>query len=153
MLIFMGINEVCVFLQPQNIMYNGLKIPIKCMPMKIVCGLDVHKDSVFLCILHENGEKIQHKFGVLTEELECMRDLMLSESVEECAMESTSIYWIPVWRVLKGHLALHLANPYFIKQLPGKKSDVKDAEWIATCLGNDLISGSYVPEDRIQRLR
>ena len=62
-------------------------------------------------------------------------------------------YWISVWRVLEGHLALHLANPYFIKLLPGKKSDVKDAEWIATCLGNDLISGSYVPEDRIQRLR
>ena len=123
------------------------------MPMKTVCGLDVHKDSVFLCIMHENGEKIQEKFGVLTNELECMRDLMLSEGVEECAMESTSIYWIPIWRVLEGHFSLHLANPYFIKQLPGKKSDVKDAEWIATCLRNELIAGSYVPEERIQRLR
>ena len=123
------------------------------MPMKTVCGLDVHKDSVFLCILHENGEKIQHKFGVLTDELECMRDLMVSEGVEECAMESTSIYWIPVWRVLEGHVGLHLANPYFIKQLPGRKSDVKDAEWIATCMRNELICGSYVPEERIQRLR
>lgn len=123
------------------------------MPMKTVCGLDVHKDSVFLCIMHENGEKIQEKFGVLTDELECMRDLMLSEGVEECAMESTSIYWIPIWRVLEGHFSLHLANPYFIKQLPGKKSDVKDAEWIATCLRNELIAGSYVPEERIQRLR
>ena len=121
--------------------------------MKTVCGLDVHKDSIFLCIMHENGEKIQHKFGVLTDELECMRDLMLSEGVEECAMESTSVYWIPIWRVLEGHFSLHLANPYFIKQLPGKKSDVKDAEWIATCLRNELISGSYVPDERIQRLR
>ena len=60
-----------------------------------------------------------------------MRDLMLSEGVEECAMDSTSIYWIPIWRVHEGHVGLHLANPYFIKQLPGKKSDVKDAEWIA----------------------
>lgn len=85
--------------------------------MKVVCGLDVHKDSVFCCILCANGEKIQHKFGVLTEELVTLRDLMVSEGVEECAMESTSIYWIPIWRVLEGSVKLHLVNPYFIKQL------------------------------------
>lgn len=121
--------------------------------MKIVCGLDVHKDSVFCCILCANGEKIQHKFGVLTEELVTLRDLMVSEGVEECAMESTSIYWIPIWRVLEGSVKLHLVNPYFIKQLPGKKSDVKDAEWIATCLSKELIASSFVPNEKIQRLR
>ncbi len=69
-------------------------------------------------------------------------------------MESTSIYWMPVWRVLEPYVAeLKLVNPYFIKQLPGKKSDVKDAEWIATFLLKDLISGSYVPADIIQQLR
>lgn len=121
--------------------------------MKVVCGLDVHKDSVFCCILCANGEKIQHKFGVLTEELVTLRDLMVSEGVEECAMESTSIYWIPIWRVLEGSVKLHLVNPYFIKQLPGKKSDVNDAEWIATCLSKELIASSLVPDDKIQRLR
>ena len=121
--------------------------------MKVVCGLDVHKDSVFCCILCANGEKIQHKFGVLTEELVTLRDLMVSEGVEECAMESTSIYWIPIWRVLEGAVKLHLVNPYFIKQLPGKKSDVNDAEWIATCLSKELIASSFVPDDKIQRLR
>lgn len=121
--------------------------------MKVVCGLDVHKDSVFCCILCANGEKIQHKFGVLTEELVTLRDLMVSEGVEECAMESTSIYWIPRWRVLEGSVKLHLVNPYFIKQLPGKKSDVNDAEWIATCLSKELIASSFVPDDKIQRLR
>ena len=121
--------------------------------MKIVCGLDVHKDSVFCCILCANGEKIQHKFGVLTEELVTLRDLMVSEGVEECAMESTSIYWIPVWRVLEGSVKLHLVNPYFIKQLPGKKSEVNDAEWIATCLSKELIASSFVPDEKIQRLR
>ena len=121
--------------------------------MKTVCGLDVHKDSVFCCILCANGEKIQHKFGVLTEDLVTLRDLMVSEGVEECAMESTSIYWIPVWRVLEGSVKLHLVNPYFIKQLPGKKSDVKDAEWIAACLSKELIASSFVPDDKIQRLR
>ena len=121
--------------------------------MKVVCGLDVHKDSVFCCILCANGEKIQHKFGVLTEELVTLRDLMVSEGVEECAMESISIYWIPIWRVLEGSVKLHLVNPYFIKQLPGKKSDVNDAEWIATCLSKELIASSFVPDDKIQRLR
>ena len=121
--------------------------------MKVVCGLDVHKDSVFCCILCANGEKIQHKFGVLTEELVTLRDLMVSEGVEECAMESTSIYWIPIWRVHEGAVKLHLVNPYFIKQLPGKKSDVNDAEWIATCLSKELIASSFVPDDKIQRLR
>ena len=74
--------------------------------------------------------------------------------VGEVCMESTSIYWMPVWRVLEPYVSeLKLVNPYFIKQLPGKKSDVKDAEWIATCLLKDLIKGSYVPGDIIQRLR
>lgn len=120
---------------------------------RTVCGLDVHKDSVFCCILCADGRKIQHKFGVLTEELITLRDLMESEGVEECAMESTSIYWMPIWRVLEGSARLHLVNPYFIKQLPGKKSDIKDAEWIATCLMNNLIASSFVPDEKIQRLR
>lgn len=120
---------------------------------RTVCGLDVHKDSVFCCILCADGRKIQHKFGVLTEELITLRDLMESEGVEECAMESTSIYWMPIWRVLEGSVKLHLVNPYFIKQLPGKKSDIKDAEWIATCLMNNLIASSFVPDVKIQRLR
>ena len=120
---------------------------------RTVCGLDVHKDSVFCCIICTDGRKIQHKFGVLTEELITLRDLMESEGVEECAMESTSIYWMPIWRVLEGSVKLHLVNPYFIKQLPGKKSDIKDAEWIATCLMNNLIASSFVPDEKIQRLR
>lgn len=75
---------------------------------------------------------------------------MVSEGVEECAMESTSIYWIPIWRVLEGSVKLHLANPYFIKQLPGKKSDVKDAEWIATCLSKEEIELQQRHKDEAQ---
>lgn len=120
---------------------------------RTVCGLDVHKDSVFCCILCADGRKIQEKFGVLTEDLVLLRDLMESEGVEECAMESTSIYWMPIWRVIENSVKPHLVNPYFIKQLPGKKSDVRDAEWIATCLLNNLIASSFVPDEKIQRLR
>ena len=124
------------------------------MPMRQVCGLDVHKDSVFACILNENGVIFQEKFGVLTPELEQLAAALQEHDVSEVCMESTSIYWMPVWRVLEPYVAeLKLVNPYFIKQLPGKKSDVKDAEWIATCLLKDLIRGSYVPADIIQQLR
>ena len=122
--------------------------------MRQVCGLDVHKDSVFVCILNENGIVFQEKYGVLTTELEQMLEVMMQHDVTEVCMESTSVYWMPIWRVLENYIPkLMLVNPYFIKQLPGKKSDVKDAEWIATCLLKDLIKGSYVPEDRIQQLR
>jgi len=122
--------------------------------MRQVCGLDVHKDSVFACILNENGVIFQEKFGVLTPELEQLAAVLQEHDVGEVCMESTSVYWMPVWRVLEPYVAdLKLVNPYFIKQLPGKKSDVKDAEWIATCLLKDLIRGSYVPADIIQQLR
>ena len=122
--------------------------------MRQVCGLDVHKDSVFACILNENGVIFQEKFGVLTPELEQLAAVLQEHNVGEVCMESTSVYWMPVWRVLEPYVAdLKLVNPYFIKQLPGKKSDVKDAEWIATCLLKDLIRGSYIPADITQQLR
>ena len=121
--------------------------------MRTVCGLDVHKDSIFVCILNENGILFQDKIGVLTPDLERLVDVLHEHDATEVCMESTSIYWMPVWRILEPYFSLKLVNPYFIKQLPGKKSDVKDAEWIATCLLKDLIRGSYVPEERIQQLR
>lgn len=122
--------------------------------MRQVCGLDVHKDSVFACIVNEKGVVFQEKFGVLTPELEQLAAALQEHDVDEVCMESTSVYWMPVWRVLERYVMdLKLVNPYFIKQLPGKKSDVKDAEWIATCLLKDLIRGSYVPADIIQQLR
>jgi transposase len=121
--------------------------------MRRVCGLDVHKDNVFVCIDKGNGEKIQFKTGILTKDLDELRDRLVRESVGEIAMESTSIYWMPIWRVLESDFKLYLVNPYAIRQLPGRKSDVKDAEWIATCLRKDLIRGSYVPDATIQQLR
>lgn len=128
-------------------------MPQKLKPMRTVCGLDVHKDSIFVCILNENGILFQDKIGVLTPDLERLVDTLHEHGAAEVCMESTSIYWMPVWRILEPYFSLKLVNPYFIKQLPGKKSDIKDAEWIATCLLKDLILGSYVPEDRIQQLR
>ena len=130
-------------------MFNPLKVRL----MRAVCGLDVHKDSVYLCILNEDGELIEKVFGVLTFQLQQMRDLLLAHHVDEVSMESTSIYWIPIWRILAPHFLLRLVNPYFIKQLPGHKSDVADAQWIAECTMKNLVSGSFVPPEDIQQLR
>lgn len=95
--------------------------------MRHVCGLDVHKDSVFVCILNEKGVVFQEKFGVLTPELERMVGVIMEHGVTEVGMESTSVYWMPVWRVIDPYVEQNLVNPYFIRQLPGKKSDVVDA--------------------------
>ncbi len=121
---------------------------------RTVAGLDVHKDSIYLCIMQQGGTIIfENTYGVLTPELRQMCVDMLEHGVTEAAMESTAVYWIPVWNELCGSMELKLVNPYFIKQLPGRKSDVKDAQWIAECLLKDLIKGSFVPEPVVQDMR
>lgn len=121
--------------------------------MKTVCGLDVHKSIILMCIMKANGQKIVQEFTTLTCEIESMRETMKSHDVQVVGMESTGVYWIPIWRILQGHFALKLINPYFIKQVPGRKTDVKDSEWIATVIQKDLVRGSYVPGKLIQELR
>ena len=138
-----------LFIIFEALLFNPLKVRL----MRSVCGLDVHKDSVYLCILSEDGELIEKVFGVLTFQLHQMRDLLLAHHVEKVSMESTSVYWIPIWRILAPHFHLQLVNPYFIKQLPGHKSDVADAQWIAECTMKNLISSSFVPPEDIQQLR
>ncbi len=121
---------------------------------RIVAGLDVHKDSVYLCIMgHYENIVFQKAYGVLTPELRQMREDMLCRGVTECAMESTAVYWIPVWNELCDSMDLKPVNPYFIKQLPGRKSDVKDAQWIAECVLKNLIKGSFVPPPIVQDMR
>ena len=121
---------------------------------RIVAGLDVHKDSVYLCIMRYDEAIIFEKtYGTLTTQLRQMRDDMLGHGVMECAMESTAVYWVPVWNELCEHMTLRLANPHFIKQLPGRKSDTKDAQWIAECQLKNLIRESFVPNPIVQDMR
>lgn len=121
---------------------------------RIVAGLDVHKDTIYLCIITQDKAKIfERMYGVLTPDLRQMCDDMIAYGVEEAAMESTANYWVPVWNALCDSMSLKLANPFFIKQLPGRKSDVKDAQWIAECLVNDTIRGSFVPGTVVQDMR
>ena len=121
---------------------------------RIVAGLDVHKDSVYLCIMRYDEAIIFEKtYGTLTTQLRQMRGDMLGHGVMECAMESTAVYWVPVWNELCEHMTLRLANPHFIKQLPGRKSDTKDAQWIAECQLKNLIRESFVPNPIVQDMR
>lgn len=122
--------------------------------MEKACGLDIHKDSVFACILDEGGKKLfEKRYGTLTPDLTALRDALIEHGCGRVAMESTSIYWMPVWHILSSDFSLKLANPYFIKQLPGRKSDVKDAQWIGECLQKELIRGSFVPCGVLQQMR
>jgi transposase len=121
--------------------------------MRTVSGLDVHKDSIFMCILDEQGKKTEEKFGVTTREIKRMGLVMRSLYVSDVCMESTSVYWMPIWRLLEHDFQLHLVNPLFLKQFPGRKSDVRNAEWIATVLLKDLVKDSFVPDGNIQHLR
>jgi transposase len=118
------------------------------------CGLDVHKRRVVACVLaSEGGEpprKAVRTFGTLTDELLALGDWLAGQGVTHVAMESTGVYWQPIWNLLEGRFELVLANAQHIKAVPGRKTDVKDSEWIAQLLRHGLVKASFVP-DRPQR--
>ncbi len=119
-------------------------------------GLDVHKDTVVACVrIVENGtvRREVRTFETVTAALCELSDWLLSEQVTHVAMESTGVYWKPVWHVLEESFELVLANAKHIKNVPGRKTDVKDAEWIAELVAHGLIRGSFVPDRPFQELR
>jgi transposase len=119
-----------------------------------VSGLDVHKDSIFCAVF--NGKKTGEvkEYTTFTHSIKEMGLYLQEEGVKKIAMESTGIYWIPVWNILEEMgFVLTLVNPYMIKQMPGRKSDVKDAQWIATLLHKGLLRGSLIPNKVIRQLR
>jgi transposase len=121
------------------------------------CGLDVHKDSVTACVLvlGEQGKREVRKkeFPTFWKGLQNLKLWLYACKVERVAMESTGVYWKPVWNVLEGHFSLLLANPYHMKNIPGRKTDQNDAEWIADLLAHGLLRASFVPGREIQELR
>ena len=118
------------------------------------CGLDVHKDSIFCAIYNGKAYSEVKAYETTTVKIRQMGEYLRSEGVERVAMESTSTYWVPVWDVLlEMGFELMLVNPYLIKQMPGRKSDVKDAQWIACLLHKGMLRGSMIPSPVIQQLR
>ena len=120
-------------------------------------GLDVHKKSIAACALwfDESGEKRKEirSFSTMTGSLLALADWLKQRGVTHVAMEATGVYWRPVWTVLEGQFELLLVNPSHVKALPGRKTDVKDCEWLADLLQHGLLRGSFVPPSDIQDLR
>ena len=115
-------------------------------------GLDVHKRTVVACVLTPEGEQVR-TFGTMTKDLLALGDWLSERQVTHVAMESTGVYWHPIWNVLEGTLELVLANARHIKAVPGRKTDVKDCAWIAELLRHGLLQPSFVPLRPERQLR
>ena len=118
-------------------------------------GLDVHKDTVVACVrcVSPPGHRETRSFPTTTRGLLALGEWLGAHGCTHVAMEATGVYWRPVWHVLEGDFALVLANAQHVKNVPGRKSDVSDAMWLADLLAHGLIRSSFVPPAPIQELR
>ena len=113
------------------------------------CGLDVHKKSVVACVITPESQHTK-TFGTTTRQLLALADWLRQHHVTHVAMESTGVYWKPVYNLLEDTFSVYVVNAHHIKAVPGRKTDVKDAEWIAELLQHGLLQPSFIP-DRPQR--
>jgi transposase len=123
---------------------------------KRCAGLDVHKAEVVACLRLISERKVERevrRFPTTTQGLLALAEWLESARCTHVAMEATGVYWKPVWHILEGHFVLILANAAHVKNVPGRKSDVNDATWLADLLARGLIRSSFVPPPAIQELR
>src|SRR6516225_4274347 len=120
-------------------------------------GLDVHKDTVVVCVRHMVNGTVSREvrtFKTTTKELLALSEWLATEGCTHIAMEATGVYWKPVWHILNdGDFALVLANAAHVKNVPGRKTDVNDATWLADLLAHGLIRASFVPDSQTPELR
>lgn len=125
--------------------------------LKSCCGIDVHKNMIKASIakgsLDSPPKFYTRTFSTMTRDLLKLKDWLTENDVEAVAMESTGVYWKPIFNVLENDFQVILANPQYLKKVPGKKSDVKDCEWIASLLRCGLIPASFIPQRPIRELR
>jgi transposase len=120
------------------------------------CGIDVHKTSITVCLRLQEGRRATstvRQFGTTTAELLQLHTWLTEARCTHVAMESTSVYWKPVFNVLEGAFDVVLANAHHIQAVPGRKTDVKDCEWLADLLAHGLIRPSFIPPAAIRELR
>jgi transposase len=122
-----------------------------------VAGLDVHKASIVACVRLQAGGKSNRQcrsFDTTTDGLRALLGWLVECQCTHVAMEATGVYWLPVWKILgEGDFTLIVANAAHIKNVPGRKSDLNDAMWIADLVACGLVKASFVPEERMQELR
>ena len=120
-------------------------------------GLDVHKDTVVACVRHMVDGAVNREvrtFKTTTKDLMALSEWLSAEGCTHVAMEATGIYWKPVWHILAdGEFNLVLANAAHVKNVPGRKTDVNDATWLADLMAHGLIRGSFVPDEPTQEMR
>lgn len=120
---------------------------------EICCGIDVHAKMLVACLLLANGEKEIRSFSTMTEDLLRLRDWLVAAQCTHVAIESTGVYWKPVFNILEDTLTVILINPEHARALRGRKTDVKDAEWLADLLRHGLLRASFIPPPEIRELR
>ncbi len=126
--------------------------------LEIGCGLDVHKDKIEACILRK-GDKVVYRetFGCISSELNKLCNWLNSFKCKNIAMESTGVYWMPIYERIEEKCApcesLYVVNAYEVKNLPGRKTDVKDAQWLASLLCRGLLHNSFIPERIVRNMR
>ena len=119
-------------------------------------GLDVHSRTIVACVRVAQGAEVSYAietFGTTTPDLFRLRDWIEEHECTHGVMEATGVYWKPVWHVLEDALELILANAAHVKNLPGRKTDVNDAQWLADLLAHGLVAASFVPDTSVQDLR
>ena len=121
------------------------------------CGIDVHKQTVVACAIvpGPDGQPVKETrtFATMTADLEALAGWLSGLGVTHVAMESTGVYWKPVYNLLDGRFAILVVNAERIKALAGRKTDVQDAEWIADLLRHGLLKGSFIPAEVLRELR
>ena len=122
-----------------------------------VAGLDVHKATIVACVRAQIGREVRREcrtFPTTTDGLVALLEWLTAGRCTHVAMEATGVYWMPVWKILSdGDFALIVANAAHIKNVPGRKTDLNDAMWIADLVACGLIRASFVPEEEMQELR
>ena len=123
----------------------------------ICCGMDVHKSFVYACIASTNEQGVttykSKRFSTFTKDLRFCAEWLAANNCKDICMESTGKYWIPVYNILEQSCNVVLAHPKYVKAIKGKKTDKKDAKWIADIFKHDLVSGSFIPPSDIRQLR
>ena len=120
------------------------------------CGLDIHKKLIVACVLIWTSQGVQKEiraFSTMVEDLFRLRDWLKANECQVVAMESTGVYWKPIWNVLEEELELLLVNAAHLKAVPGRKTDTKDAQWMAELLQHGLLRASFVPPRPQRELR